>query len=57
MNFPDFHEHMTKSAIEVDEEYEKQIQLHVSDDVMSNTKIMELLRGEGGKAFIHDGKC
>ena len=56
VNFPDFHEHMSMSSIEIDEQYGKEIQQHVNDDMMKKTKIMDLLSGEGRKAFIHDGK-
>ena len=56
VNFPDFHRHMTLTAAQLEEEYEKQIHQHVSDGMISNTKIIDLLRGKGKSAFMHDGQ-
>ena len=56
VNFAEFHRFMTMSSAEVDAEYEEDIQRHVSDGMLKNTRIRELLRGKGKGAFVHNGK-
>ena len=55
VNFPDFHRHMTMSSIEIEDQYERDIQAHVNDEMIRSTNILQLLRGKGKKVFIHDG--
>ena len=56
VNFADFHAYMTMSSVEVDAAYEKEIEEHVSDSVLANTKMRSLLLGKGKGAFVPNGK-
>ena len=56
VNFADFHEYMTMSSVEIDAAYKAEIEKHVSDSMLANTKLRKLLRGKAKGAFVPNGK-